>query len=108
MHSNPREARVCSECGSNDLTTPQPKLPFLLRLALATLDVVPGVALLLVSVIFFIADLYVLVKRPDLQFRYMLFGLVLGLVWLGYMDLMNALRHKLHRRIRNLFSRADD
>jgi len=27
-HSNPRKAEACSQCGSRDLSTPQPKVPW--------------------------------------------------------------------------------
>lgn len=28
LHPNPRSAEVCSKCGSRELSTPQPKVPF--------------------------------------------------------------------------------
>src|SRR5438128_5766258 len=69
LHANPREAQVCSECGSRDLTTPQPKLAFWLRPFLFLLSLIPGLTLLLFSIVFLIAYVYALVVHPALQFR---------------------------------------
>src|SRR5437762_9318043 len=67
LHPNPREAQVCSECGSRDLTMPQPKVPFLLRAILFMLSILPGIALLAVSVSFLAADIYILFVQPALD-----------------------------------------
>lgn len=101
LHPNPRDAAVCSECGSRDLTTPQPKLPFWLRPLLVVLSVLPGIVLLGLSVLFLVQYVYILIVHPSLQFPYMLLGLVLGLLWLLYMELPRFFRNKARRRIRN-------
>src|SRR5437879_3285255 len=68
LHVNPREAQVCSECGSRDLTQPAPKLSFWLRSILFLLSFIPGVLLLILSVAYLIADAYILLVRPAVQF----------------------------------------
>src|SRR6185312_5776092 len=35
QHINPRAAVLCSQCGSRELSTPQPKLPVVIRLVRA-------------------------------------------------------------------------
>jgi hypothetical protein len=100
LHDNTRESKVCSECGSRELSTPQPKLGLGLRVVQVSLSVVPGVVLLLASVMFFIVDVYSLFTHPVLQFRFMLFGLALGLVWFLYIELMEFFRRKVRRRVR--------
>src|SRR5258708_5588522 len=94
LHVNPREAQVCSECGSRDLTTPHPKPP----LWLVCVSVLPGIVLLLLSLAFLTLYIYVLFARPALQFRFMLLGLVLGLLWLLYMELPSLVRRRLAGR----------
>src|SRR6266481_1646550 len=45
LHVNPRNAEACSRCGSRDLSTPQPKVPFwatFLLLALTVLQMALG------------------------------------------------------------------
>lgn len=100
LHVNPREAQICSECGSRDLTQPAPKLSFWLRFILFLLSFIPGILLLILSAAFLIAYAYVLFVQPALQFRFMLGGLVLGLLWLLYMELPGFVRSKVHRQMR--------
>jgi RNA polymerase subunit RPABC4/transcription elongation factor Spt4 len=101
LHANPREAQVCSQCGSRDMSTPQPKLSLWLRLVLVLLSVLPGIALLLLTAVFLIADIYILVVCPAWQFPFLLLSLVLALLWLLYMELPGIVRHKVHGRMRN-------
>jgi RNA polymerase subunit RPABC4/transcription elongation factor Spt4 len=100
LHFNPREAHACSECGSPDLTTPQPRLPFWLRPLLFLISVLPGLLLLLLSTAFLIAYVYILFARPDLQLLFMILGLGLGLLWLLYMELPVVVRSQIRRRIK--------
>lgn len=46
MHVNPRGAQVCSQCGSRDLTTPQPKRSALVGLLFLGVKLLPALALL--------------------------------------------------------------
>jgi predicted amidophosphoribosyltransferase len=47
MHRNPRAAQACSECGSKELSSPQPKIPLLLRPFLLLVYLGPGGMLLI-------------------------------------------------------------
>lgn len=107
LHVNPREAAVCSECGSRDLTTPHPKPSLWLRSILVFLSVLPGILLLLLSVAFLALYIYALLTRPALQFRFMLLGLVLSLLWLLYIELPRLVRGKLASR-RGWASKRDE
>ena len=49
-HVNPRSAEVCSQCGSRDLSTPQPRVPVLVRIAVFLLSLAPGLLLVVLSV----------------------------------------------------------
>ena len=94
LHPNSRQSEVCSECGSRDLTTPQPKMPFWLRLLLPLLSVVPGIILLLLSVAYLFAYGYDLFFRPGLPLPVLFLGLALGGLWLLYMELPGFVRGK--------------
>jgi hypothetical protein len=104
LHSNPRHAIVCSECGSRELTTPQPRLPFWIPAILFLLTFLPGAVLLSITSLYFIAYIYVLFVRPALIFRFMLFGLPIGLIWLVYMELQTVIRLTVLRKIRNKYT----
>jgi len=100
LHENSREAEVCAECGSRDLTLPQPKLSFWLRPLLFLLSLLPGFFLIFLTAGFFLIYVYVLFSRPDLLFRCMLLSLVLGLLWLVYIELPGRVRHAIGKRMR--------
>jgi hypothetical protein len=51
MHPNPRKAQVCSRCGSRDLSTPGPKLPWWTPLLEFVFRLVPGSLLVIASLI---------------------------------------------------------
>ena len=101
-HPNPRNAEVCSECGSRELSTPQPRLPLWLTPLLALLSALPGILLLLVTVLFAFAFVNMLVTNQQLLFQCMLVGLMLGFLWYLYMHLPHFLR----RLISKMFTRS--
>ena len=86
QHINPRSAQACSQCGSPDLSTPQPKIPLLARPLFWLLGVAPGAVLLLALLVFLGYYLDQLVKDPNALLPLMLLGLLLGiLMWLWMM-----------------------
>jgi RNA polymerase subunit RPABC4/transcription elongation factor Spt4 len=102
-HPNPRSAEVCNQCGSRELTTPQPEVPFWMACLLAVLSVLPGVLLLLLTVMFFLGFLRVLLTSQQLMFEFMLVGLVIAFLWWLYMQLPGFLR----RWLSKLLGRGD-
>ena len=50
LHVNPRYAEACSHCGSRELSTPQPKVPFWATILLFFLSLVPGLLLAILSI----------------------------------------------------------
>src|SRR2546421_9664902 len=50
LHPNPRGTRVCSKCGSAELSTPQPRVPSWVKILLLLARVVPGFAVVIISV----------------------------------------------------------
>jgi hypothetical protein len=95
-HVNPRIAQVCSECGSRDLSTPAPRVPWWQAAMLYLLSLLPGAVLLLVSLLFLVAFVQVIVTNQQLLFQFMLIALLLGLLWMLYMHLPIFIRRTLH------------
>lgn len=77
QHVNPRGVEVCSQCGSRELSTPQPRIPMALRLL--ALLVRLGLGLLLFYVTLSLA--VTLIETP--QFRQLLIacGMLLAILW---------------------------
>jgi hypothetical protein len=76
-HPNPRGAEVCSQCGSRDLSTPQPRVPPHVRLFAFLLSLLPGVLLFLISVLVTFALVSAIVSHP----RWLLGFVFLGIAW---------------------------
>src|SRR5437870_1360254 len=58
LHANPRGTRICSKCGSGELTTPQPRVPLWAKPMLFVITFISGLILSVMSVgltVFFFA-----------------------------------------------------
>src|SRR5215472_12922424 len=62
-HANPRTAEACSQCGSRDLSTPQPRRPIWVAPLGFLLSFVPGVFLTIISVLSFFATIAALLQH---------------------------------------------
>jgi hypothetical protein len=102
-HPNPRSAEVCNQCGSRDLSIPHPQVPLWLSPLIVLLSALPGLLLLLVSVLFLFGLLRVLLTNQQMLFQFMLIGLFIGFLWWLYMQLPRFLR----RWLSKLLGRAD-
>jgi RNA polymerase subunit RPABC4/transcription elongation factor Spt4 len=101
-HPNPRNAEICSQCGSRELSTPHPHSSLLLKALLLFLSALPGVLLLGVTILFALGFVNALATSPQLQFQFLLVGLLLAFLWYLYMHLPHFLR----RLISKLFQRS--
>ena len=96
-HPNPRSAQVCNQCGSRELSTPHPSVSFWFACLLALLSALPGILLLLVSVLFLFGLLNILINNQQALFQFMLIGLFLSFLWWLYMQLPRFLRRWLSK-----------
>jgi DNA-directed RNA polymerase subunit RPC12/RpoP len=87
-HKNQRGAEVCSECGSRELSTPQPKIPMSWRLLAILLRLGFGLLLFYVTLTLLID----IVRTPQFQQFLVLAGLMLGGLWWCYSKLPNWLQ----------------
>lgn len=76
-HPNPRRAEVCSQCGSRDLSTPQPWVPLHVRLLAFFLSLLPGLLLAMISLIVTLVLLHAILTHP----RWLLAFIFLGIAW---------------------------
>jgi len=97
QHVNPRAAEACSQCGSRDLSQPQPKVPLLLKPLLWLLGLSPGI--LLLALIGGAAGLVLrrLAEDPSRLLPSMCLVLSLGLLFLLWIMLPNFLKRFLKR-----------
>ena len=77
LHPNPRNAEVCSKCGSRELSTPQPKVPIALKLLAILIRLGLGLLLFYASLYLAIAAL----QTPQIQKALVALGMLLGCLW---------------------------
>lgn len=107
LHVNPRAAKICSECGSKDLSTPQPTIPFLLRPFIFLIGLGPGLLFLFGFGIYLVFYIHKLFTDPNGLLPLMCIGLFLGLLLFLWMSLPKGLRGLLGGIVRFLFKRKD-
>ena len=103
-HPNPRNAEICSQCGSRELSTPHPRVPLWLAPIVTLLTVLPGLALAAISIAFAFGLVRTILTNQALMFQAVLAGSMLALLWYLY----SQLPHFLRRFISRLFRRSRD
>lgn len=97
LHTNPRSAEICAECGSRELSHPQPKPNLLVRPLLWLLTLAPGVLLLGAFVGFVLLFIQKLFTDPNGLLPLMFIGLLLGILLAAWILLPNFLKKFLKR-----------
>lgn len=92
-HINPRWAEVCSQCGSRDLSTPAPRIPFWLAPLLLLGSLLPGVALVLALVLVVLAIARELLTNQQVQAQLLVMVLILALAWWVYLQLPHFIKN---------------
>jgi len=98
LHVNPRPAKICSSCGSKDLSVPQPKASLLFLPLTLLIRMGPGVLLLLALCVFMVFYVRDLVNNPNNLLPMMSLGLALSLLFVCWMMLPGFLK-SLFRRL---------
>ena len=100
LHQNPRGAEVCSQCGSRELSTPQPKIPMSWRLLALLARLGLGLLLFYASLSLVIA----LLHCPAFQQLLVFLGFILCGLWWLYSKLPDWLQ----QFIRNLWNKRKE
>jgi hypothetical protein len=91
-HPNPRNAVVCSQCGSREFSQPAPESPLWVKPVLWLVSIFPGALLLLLSILFLVGVLNALLTNGQLRFQMVSAGLIIGMLWWAYMHLPHFLK----------------
>ena len=100
LHVNPRYAEVCSQCGSRDLSTPQPKVSLWWKLLGGSLRWLSGAVLGVLTLIIAIAVFEDLIHRPEVQNGLIVLGLLLAALWSLWGMLPDWFRKFVHKSIK--------
>lgn len=101
MHANPRNAQICSQCGSRDLSVPQPKMPFWAQMLELLLRVIPGAALGAVSVLTVGLFILAIFTRPNLLVPIIFLLIALGFLWWMWSQIPASFRRVIERLLTN-------
>jgi hypothetical protein len=104
-HPNPRIAELCSQCGSRELSTPQPKVSVWWRILEWLMRMVIGAFLVLLSMFLGFEFLEAVFRTSEGQAALFALGILLGILWWLWSLLpdwfRNLLRRSFERRRRN-------
>jgi hypothetical protein len=96
LHTNPRSAEVCSQCGSRDLSTPQPRVPLWVPVVEFLVSVIPGVVLTVVSVLLVVLFIAQLLHSPRMLFAFVMLAIALGILWWVWSELPSWFRSAIY------------
>jgi hypothetical protein len=80
-HPNPRIAEICGQCGSRELSTPQPKVSVWWRILEWLTRMLIGAFLVLLSAILAYEILKAIFGTPEGQLALVAFGILTGILW---------------------------
>ena len=92
-HLNPRWATVCSQCGSRDLSTPAPRVPFWLKPLLLIASLLPGLLLAGLLVAVAAAILREVLTDRAVQVQLLVLTLILALLWWLWLQLPHFIQN---------------
>jgi len=105
-HANPRSAEVCSQCGSRDLSTPQPRVPVQTRILAFLLSLAPGFLLVVVSILVSVFLIRELATNPQWLLALIFLGIAWGIIGWMWSELPLWFRNTVRRLLRR--KRKDD
>jgi len=102
LHVNPRSADVCSQCGSREFSTPQPRMPFRTRVLVVLTMLVLGTVLLLSSLLFIVEVLKAALSNAQVQGVVAGLAILIALLWWMWLQIPHWLRNLVQRCFHSL------
>jgi len=99
-HSNGRKAEACSQCGSRDLSTPQPKVPWWAPILEFVLSCVPGFLLTVNSILLAIAVIRELLENPAALVALVMPLIALAILWWMWGQIPAWFRKAIYRMLK--------
>lgn len=106
-HKNPRTAEACSQCGSRDLSTPQPRRPAWVVPLGFVLSIVPGAFLTLTSVVVLFAAIVAILQQPGVIVVLILLAIPFGILWGMWTQIPSWFRNSVYRLLKRRRERHD-
>jgi hypothetical protein len=100
LHVNPRSAEVCSQCGSRDLSTPEPRVPFWVPIIEFLVSAIPGAVLTVISLLAVILVILAVLQNPRMLVALVFLGIALGFLWWIWSQLPAWFRTAVYRLLK--------
>lgn len=100
LHVNPRSAEICSQCGSRDLSSPQPRVPFRVRLFVGPVTILLGVFILSLTLLLVLIFLKEVFSNTNVLNDLIGIGIMLGVLWWIWLQLPLWMRKTMYRLLR--------
>lgn len=107
-HVNPRSAEACSQCGSRDLSTPQPKVPFWVPVVEFLVSLIPGTLLTALTIALFMLVIHELIRNPNLLASAVCLLISLGILWWIWSQLPRWFRTAVYKMLRRKRERTGE
>ena len=99
-HVNPRTAEACSQCGSRDLSTPQPRRPGWAPILGFLLTAVPGIFLSTATIVIALAAVIGILERPDIIVMLAFLMIPFGIVWWMWSQIPSWFRTTIYKMLK--------
>jgi len=96
LHINPRIAEVCSQCGSREFSTPQPRVSLSWRAFEALVRVLLGSLITVASLLVLAGIFKAVLERPQIQVGLLVLAVLVALLWWLWAQLPNWFRKAVH------------
>jgi hypothetical protein len=96
LHVNPRSAEVCSQCGSREMSTPQPRVSIWWKVLEVLVEVSLGVLLVFVTAAVVVAAL----ESAQVQNGLLVLAVLVGLLWWLWSQLPEWFRKLVRKALR--------
>ena len=100
MHANPRNAETCSQCGSRDFSTPQPRVPWWAPILEFVLSLVPALVLIVLSIGAIAVFTTALLHHPEMLNAVIPLLIALGVLWWLWSLIPEWFRAAIHRLLK--------
>src|SRR5258707_4863267 len=100
LHPNPRLAEACSQCGSRDLSTPQPRIPLRCQLLAFLAQVTSGIFLASLTLPFLLDLLQHIPSHSKIRHGQLIVVLLLTGLWSTWMLFPRWSRRAIYRSIK--------
>jgi len=99
-HANPRTAEACSQCGSRDLSTPQPRRPWWTTPLGFLLSALPGAFLTFASAVVLLVAVIAILQRPGMIVMLILLAIPFGILWAMWLETPAWFRRQVYKLLK--------